>query len=56
MSFMLMGTRVLRVIAQSIGVDKNFFDSWTAKGNSLLRPIHYPPVRKYSKYSQGKSS
>ena len=39
-----MGTRVLRVIAQSIGVDKNFFDSWTAKGNSLLRPIHYPPV------------
>jgi isopenicillin N synthase-like dioxygenase len=41
----VIGTRVLRVIAQSIGVDKNFFDSWTAKGNSLLRPIHYPPVK-----------
>ena len=40
----VIGTRVLRVIAQSIGVDKNFFDSWTSKGNSLLRPIHYPPV------------
>ena len=39
------GTRVLRVIAESIGIEKNFFDSWTEKGNSLLRPIHYPPVK-----------
>ena len=24
--------------------DSNFFDPWAAKGNSLLRLIHYPPV------------
>ena len=38
------GTRVLRTIAQTLNIDKHFFDSWTSKGNSLLRPIHYPPV------------
>lgn len=39
------GTRVLRVIALSLNLNKTFFDSWTEKGNSLLRPIHYPPVQ-----------
>ena len=38
------GTRVLSVIALSLGLEKNFFDSWVLKGNSLLRSIHYPPV------------
>ena len=41
----VIGTRVLRFIAQSFVVDKNFFDSWIAKGDCLLRPIHYPPVK-----------
>ena len=42
------GTRVLSVIALSIGLDKNYFDSWVEKGNSLLRSIHYPPVESTS--------
>jgi len=38
------GTRVLKVIALSLGLDRNYFDEWVEKGNSLLRSIHYPPV------------
>tara|TARA_B100001250_G_scaffold352458_1_gene325229 strand:+ start:66 stop:968 length:903 start_codon:yes stop_codon:yes gene_type:complete len=38
------GTRVLKVIAISLGLDRNYFDAWVEKGNSLLRSIHYPPV------------
>tara|TARA_B100000676_G_C17917731_1_gene753694 strand:- start:148 stop:1050 length:903 start_codon:yes stop_codon:yes gene_type:complete len=42
------GSRVLSVIALSIGLDQNYFDSWVEKGNSLLRSIHYPPVESRS--------
>jgi isopenicillin N synthase-like dioxygenase len=38
------GSRVLSVIALSLGLDQNYFNSWVDKGNSLLRSIHYPPV------------
>lgn len=38
------GTRVLKVIALSLGLDRDYFDNWVEKGNSLLRSIHYPPV------------
>ena len=38
------GTRVLKVIALSLSLDRNYFDEWVEKGNSLLRSIHYPPV------------
>ena len=38
------GTKVLSVIALSIGLEKDYFKLWTEKGNSLLRSIHYPPV------------
>ncbi len=38
------GSKVLSVIALSIGLEKNYFIPWTEKGNSLLRSIHYPPV------------
>ena len=38
------GSRVLSVIALSLGLDHNYFNSWIEKGNSLLRSIHYPPV------------
>ena len=38
------GSRVLSVIALSLGLDQNYFNSWVEKGNSLLRSIHYPPV------------
>ena len=38
------GSRVLSVIALSLGLDQNYFNSWVEKGNSLLRSIHYPAV------------
>ena len=38
------GSRVLSVIALSLGLDHNYFNSWIEKGNSLLGSIHYPPV------------
>ena len=42
------GSRVLSVIALSLGLDSNYFTSWVEKGNSLLRSIHYPPVESLS--------
>ena len=42
------GSRVLSVIALSLGLDNNFFTPWVEKGNSLLRSIHYPPVESLS--------
>ena len=42
------GSRVLSVIALSLGLDRNYFTSWVEKGNSLLRSIHYPPVESLS--------
>ena len=42
------GSRVLSVIALSLGLDNNYFNSWVEKGNSLLRSIHYPPVESLS--------
>ena len=34
---------VLSSIGVTIGLKKDFFNSWVDKGNSLLRMIHYPP-------------
>ncbi len=42
------GSRVLSVIALSLGLDNNYFNSWVEKGNSLLRSIHYPPIESLS--------
>ena len=42
------GSRVLSVIALSLGLDSNYFNSWVEKGNSLLRSIHYPPIESLS--------
>src|SRR6185437_10674565 len=39
-----LGTRVLRVLALHIGLPERFFDDKTNTGNSILRPIHYPPI------------
>ncbi len=39
-----LGMNVLKIIALLLNKEANFFDSWTIKGNSLLRLIHYPPV------------
>ncbi len=39
-----LGTRVLRALALHIGLAEGFFDDKTNFGNSILRPIHYPPI------------
>ena len=38
------GIYVLRALALYIGVDEFYFDHWANNGNSILRPIHYPPI------------
>ena len=35
---------VLSAIAKVLDLDKDFFNNWVVKGNSVLRLIHYPPV------------
>lgn len=40
------GVYVLRALALYIGVDEFYFDHWASNGNSILRPIHYPPITK----------
>ncbi|MHB1272504.1 MAG: isopenicillin N synthase family dioxygenase [Rhodanobacter sp.] len=39
-----LGTRMLRALALHIGQPDDFFDDKTNLGNSILRPIHYPPI------------
>ncbi len=38
------GIYVLRALALYIGLDETYFDHWASNGNSILRPIHYPPI------------
>ncbi|MDN6280841.1 MAG: isopenicillin N synthase family oxygenase [Psychroflexus sp.] len=38
------GIHVLRALALYIGLEENYFDHWASNGNSILRPIHYPPI------------
>lgn len=38
------GIYVLRALALYIGLDEFYFDKWIKNGNSILRPIHYPPI------------
>ena len=35
---------VLRALALYIGLDEFYFDKYVINGNSILRPIHYPPI------------
>jgi isopenicillin N synthase-like dioxygenase len=39
-----LGSRVLRALALHIDLPEYFFDDKTNAGNSILRPIHYPPI------------
>ncbi len=39
-----LGTRVLRALALHIDQPEDFFEDKTDVGNSILRPIHYPPI------------
>ncbi|WP_264509813.1 isopenicillin N synthase family dioxygenase [Flavobacterium sp. N1719] len=38
------GVYVLRALALHIGLDEFYFDNYIKDGNSILRPIHYPPI------------
>jgi isopenicillin N synthase-like dioxygenase len=38
------GVYVLRALALYLGLDEFYFDKYAAEGNSILRPIHYPPI------------
>jgi isopenicillin N synthase-like dioxygenase len=35
---------LLRALSEYLSLPKNYFDSFIIGGNSILRPIHYPPV------------
>ena len=39
-----LGSRVLRALALHIDLPENYFYDKTNNGNSILRPIHYPPI------------
>ena len=36
---------VLRAISLYLELDEDHFDKYVKKGNSILRPIHYPPIQ-----------
>lgn len=38
------GKYMLRAIALYLGLDEMYFDAKIHNGNSILRPIHYPPI------------
>lgn len=35
---------VLRALALHLDLEETYFDEWITNGNSILRPIHYPPI------------
>ncbi len=39
-----LGSRVLQALALHIGLPRDYFADKTNVGNSILRPIHYPPI------------
>ncbi len=38
------GVYLLKAIALHLGLNEDYFDQWANLGNSILRPIHYPPI------------
>ena len=38
------GVYVLRALALHLGLEEFYFDKYAKEGNSILRPIHYPPI------------
>ena len=35
---------ILRALALYLNIQENYFDQYIKNGNSILRPIHYPPI------------
>jgi isopenicillin N synthase-like dioxygenase len=44
-SFETAGGHLLRAIALHLGLEETYFQTRITKGNSILRAIHYPPIR-----------
>ncbi len=40
---------VLRALALHLRLEETYFDDYIFNGNSILRPIHYPPIKKEPK-------
>lgn len=40
---------VLRALALHLGLEETYFDNYIYNGNSILRPIHYPPIQEEPK-------
>lgn len=38
------GKVILQSLALYLGLDEYYFDKWVDRGNSILRPIYYPPI------------
>lgn len=43
------GVYVLRALALFLGLEETYFDDKVRNGNSILRPIHYPPIQEEPK-------
>ena len=43
------GIYVLRAIALFLDLEEDHFDKYVINGNSILRPIHYPPIKEEPK-------
>lgn len=41
-----LGNRVLRAVALGLDLDEHYFADKTDHANSILRPIHYPPIQR----------
>lgn len=38
------GKLILQALALYLSLDEHYFDQWVERGNSILRPIYYPPI------------
>ena len=43
---------VLRALDLYLGLDEYYFDNYIFNGNSILRPIHYPPIKEAPKNAE----
>jgi len=44
-SFEQIGKAILGALAIYLKLDGHYFDQWADRGNSILRPIYYPPLK-----------